>query len=206
MRVRKVVLGSLVALLSTWTSPARAKKEKSDSFAIERIDYSGEGCPPGSVAASATADAGAFIVVFSRMFAQAGPGVDAAAAKQKCQVHLQLAVPKGWSYALTAVDFRGYAAIDTAVVASQATTYHMSGESPESTAAFRWQGAFDDEYAVADVGGGAPPYWSRCGGGKNLMITTTITVDNRANRAGGGLLELDDVDGQLFHLEWQTCR
>ena len=204
MRIRNLVLGSSLALFS-WTSPATAKKAKPDSFAIEKIDYSGEGCPPGSVSASTTSDAGAFIVLFSQMYAQAAPNVGSAAAKQKCQLHLQLAVPKGWSYALTAVDFRGFAALDESIDASEESTYHMSGESPETTAAFRWHGAFEDEFAVEDIGAHAPPYWSRCGGGKNLMITTTIAVDASANRAGSGLLELDDVDGQLFHVAWQAC-
>jgi hypothetical protein len=204
MRARNLVLCSSLALVS-WPAPATAKKAKPDSFAIERIDCSGEGCPPASVSASATADAGAFIVLYSRMYAQAAPNVDAAFAKRKCQLHLQLAVPKGWSYALTAVDFRGFAALDASVDASEESSYHMSGESPETTAAFRRHGAFEDEFAVEDIGANAPPYWSRCGGGKNLMITTTIAVDAGANRAGSGLLELDDVDGQLFHVAWRPC-
>jgi hypothetical protein len=189
MRARNLVLCSSLALVS-WPAPATAKKAKPDSFAIERIDYSGEGCPPASV---------------SRMYAQAAPNVDAAFAKRKCQLHLQLAVQKGWSYALTAVDFRGFAALDASVDASEESSYHMSGESPDTTAAFRWHGAFEDEFAVEDIGANAPPYWSRCGGGKNLMITTTIAVDAGAHRAGSGLLELDDVDGQLFHVGWRPC-
>jgi hypothetical protein len=193
-----------LAVLS-WARPAAAKKPNADLFSIERIEYSGEGCPTGSVSAAVTDDSSSFILIFSRMYAEAGPAAGAAAARQTCKVHLQVRVPKGWSYALAAVDFHGFAGLDAAVNAWQQTTYHLSGESPEKTAAFTWQGEFNDEYAVQDLGAGAPPYWSRCGGGKNLMITTTIAVDNSGDRTASGLLELDDIDGELFHLAWQHC-
>jgi len=182
-----------------------AEHPPSSAFSIERISYSGAGCPAGSASAAATDDGGAFIVIFSKMAAQAGPSVAADASKRSCEVHLQLSIPKGWSYALTSVDFHGFAALDSGVVASQAMTYHISGESPESTAAFSWQGPLQDEYAIADIGGAAPPYWSRCGGGKNLTIKTTLTVGAGSSRDASALLELDDVDGQIFHLSWQSC-
>jgi len=182
-----------------------AQHPQSPAFSIERISYSGAGCPAGSASAAATDDGGAFIVIFSQMAAQAGPSVAGDAAKQGCEVHLQLSVPKGWSYALTSVDFHGFVALDPGAVASQAMTYHISGESPESTAAFNWQGPLQDEYAIANIGGAAPPYWSRCGGGKNLTIKTTLTVGAGPSRDASALLELDDVDGQIFHLSWQSC-
>lgn len=207
MRSRLIVVMTSAAFL---IHPARAVNKAPapdpSSFAIDSIDYSGTGCPSQSLAAAITADAQSFIFIFSKLYAQAGPGVGANEANKRCQIHLKLTVPPRWSYAIASVDYHGYAALDSAVRASQQTTYHMSGESPDTTAAFTWQGSFDDVYVVGELGSGTPPYWSRCGGGKNLMITTTINVDNAANAAGSGLLEVDDADGQILHVSWQQCR
>jgi hypothetical protein len=158
------------------------------------------------VSAAITRDAGTFIFIFSSFYVQAGPGVSPSDSKKQCQIHLKLTVPPNWSYALGRVDYRGYAALDPSVNASQQMTYHMSGEGPDNTAAFTWQGAFEDEYTVTDLGGNAPPYWSRCGKGKNLMITTNLDIDNSANSSGNGLLEVDASDGQILHVAWQRCR
>jgi len=205
MRVRHIFL----YWLFLFVFPAHlsfAQHPQSTGFSIERIDYSGAGCPAGSISAAATDDGNAFIVIFSKMIAQAGPAVAVGASKQSCEVHLQLSIPKGLSYALTSVDFHGFVALDPGVVASQAMTYHISGEAPESTTAFNWQGPLQDEYAIEDIGGAAAPYWSRCGGGKNLTIKTTLTVGTPSSHDASALLELDDVDGQIFHLSWQSCR
>ncbi|MGZ3425027.1 MAG: DUF4360 domain-containing protein [Polyangia bacterium] len=198
---------SIFALVSfSHSSPAQKKSSPNpNSVTIDSVDYSGNGCPAGSLSAAITPDAQRFIFIFSKLYAQAGPGIDSAATSQQCRIHVKLTVPKNWSYALDMVDFNGFASLDSSVSASQQTTYHMSGESPDTTAAFTWQGVFDDEYSVQDLGGSSPPYWSRCGGGKNLMVTTKVAVDNTANRAGSGILEVDDVDGVMLHLSWQRC-
>jgi hypothetical protein len=203
-------LGITLLLGASLSYPARAGEKKStpdpNSVTIESVNYSGTGCPKGSLATAITNDAQTFIFIFSSLYAQTGPGVSPSEAKKQCQIHIKLSVPPNWSYALTTVDYRGYTSLDPSVSASQAMTYHMSGESPDSTAAFSWQGALDGEYAVTDIGGQSPPYWSRCGGGKNLMIRTDIDVDNSANLSGSGLLEVDTSDGQMVHVSWQRCQ
>ena len=78
-----------------------------------------------------------------------------------------------------------------------------SGESPETTAQARWQGAFDDSYNVRDLGADGGAYSSRCGGGKNLMITTALQVDGPAGAEG--VLDVDSIDGEVHHLSWTRC-
>ncbi|MDB4964976.1 MAG: hypothetical protein JWN44_665 [Myxococcales bacterium] len=204
MRTRNVIIG--VAMISSLSAPSSAKKPETPAVGtvvVESVAYSGDGCPDGSVATHISPDAEAFTVIFSRFLAEVGPVAAATTARRQCKLHVKLSVPHGWSYALSGTDFRGYATLDAGVVATRQSTYHMSGESPETTAQYRWQGAFDDDYVVRDLGGDAAAYWSRCGGGKNLMITTIIDVDGRTG--GTGVLDVDSIDGEVHHLIWRRC-
>jgi hypothetical protein len=207
MQFRKILI---LALWLGLSASAEARKPAAtpdpNSVTIQSVKYSGTGCPKGSLSAAITDDAQTFIFIFSSFFAQVGPGVSPSDSNRQCQIHLQLNVPPNWSYALTTVDYRGYVQIDPSLQATQATTFHMSGESPDSTIPFNWNGPMDSEYGVTDIGGNSPPYWSRCGGGKNLMIRTDLSIDNSGNSNGTGLLELDATDGQMLHVSWQRCQ
>jgi hypothetical protein len=197
-------------LIISTTNIASAKKPTTTgpaqgSVSIQSIAFEGDGCPPGSATASLSPDGQAFTVIFSGFGASAGPTAKATDASHRCQLHVKVAVPKGWSYALSGVDFRGYVQLDPGVVASQQARYHLSGESPETTAAYTWQGAYDDDYAVRDIGATSPLYWSGCGKGKNLEIVTEVKVDNAQAPTQSGFLAVDSIDGEVFHLQWRAC-
>jgi hypothetical protein len=204
MPIRNVIL--IAAIAVGFSLPSSAKKPDAPdngAVTVESVSYSGDGCSNGTVATHISPDAEAFTVIFSEFLAEVGPVVHTTSARRRCKLHVKLGVPRGWQYALAGTDFRGYATLDPGVVATRQSTYHMSGESPETTSQYRWQGGFDDDYAVRDLGGDAAPYWSRCGGGKNLMITTTLEVGGPAGAAG--VLNVDSIDGEVHHLTWTRC-
>jgi len=200
---------SLLIVICCLSSTSLAKKPPPSTHptgvAIESVTYSGDGCPAGSVAVGLSPDGEAFTVAFSDLFAAVGAGIAATDATHHCQLHLKLTVPAGWSYALASVDYRGYVSLDEGLTARRQSRYHISGESPETAVASTWNGAVDDSYAVRDLGIGAPApaYWSRCGKGKNLLIDTELDVQGAAG--GEGLVTVDTLDGEIFHLVWQPC-
>src|SRR5687767_3549531 len=85
------------------TSPSLANRPAPTTVAIDSVTYSGDGCPPGSVAITLSPDGEAFTVAFSQLFAAVGSGVAATDAAHRCKLHLKLTVPPGWSYALASV-------------------------------------------------------------------------------------------------------
>jgi hypothetical protein len=184
---------------------AKPKGPPTGTVRIESISYDGDGCPPGSLAAALSDDGLAFTLSYSEMVASVGPGTGAADKSRRCQIQATVTVPPGWSYALASVDFRGFASLQPGVVAHQQSTYHISGESPEKSDAVTWTGAFEDDFQIRDLGAGTEPYFSRCGKGKNLKITTRIDVDNHGDKKATGLLAVDTLDGEIYHLVWQTC-
>jgi hypothetical protein len=199
---------SLLVVICCLSTPSLAKKPPPSALptgvSIDSVTYSGDGCPPGSVAIGLSPDGEAFTVAFSSLFAAVGSGIAATDATHHCQLHIKLTVPPGWSYALASVDYRGYVALDPGLTATRQSRYHISGESPVKAVASTWTGAIDDNYAVRDLGAGAPApaYWSRCGKGKNLIIENQLDVQGAS---GEGLVTVDALDGEIFHLVWQQC-
>ena len=174
------------------------------AVAIDSVTYSGDGCPAGSVAVGLSPDGEAFTVAFSQLFAAVGSGLAAEDAGQHCRLHIKLSVPAGWSYALASVDYRGFVMLDDGMTATRQSNYHISGESPVKALGSTWSGALDDNYSVRDLGAGAPApaYWSRCGKGKNLIIDSRLHVHGTS---GQGLVTVDALDGEIFHLVWRQC-
>jgi hypothetical protein len=123
----------------------------------------------------------------------------------KCRLHAKVRIPSGWQYALSSTDFRGFVFLEPGLSAEQSASYHMSGESPETTKVATWSGPTEEDYNLRDVGDAAPVYWSRCGKGKNLMITTEVSMTNHGNPASTGYLVADTIDGEIFHLLWRRC-
>jgi hypothetical protein len=191
-------------LICCAASPSLAKKPPPASVAIASVTYSGDGCPAGSVVVTLSPDGEAFTVAFSQLYAAVGAGVAPEDAAHRCKLHLKLTVPPGWSYALASVDYRGYVTLEPGLTATRQSRYHISGESPENTVGSTWTGAVDDTYSVRDLGEGAPApaYWSRCGKGKNLMIESRLDVKGGS---GEGLVTVDALDGEIFHLVWRQC-
>lgn len=202
MDIRK----SLFVLICCSSTASLAKKPAPHpgGVSVESVTYNGTGCPAGSVSVVLSPDGEAMTVAFSQLFAAVGTGIAAADTSHHCKLHVKVNVPPGWSYALASVDYRGYVALDPGMTARRQSRYHISGESPVRTIASTWSGAVDDSYAVRDLGAGAPApaYWSRCGKGKNLMIETRVDVQGAS---GQGLVTVDAVDGEIFHLVWQQC-
>jgi hypothetical protein len=196
---------SSIALVVALSAPAMAQQSfPTNGVTIDSIQSNGLGCPKGSTAAVVSPDGEALTVSFSQFQATVSPG-GGSQAKVKCQLHIKLSIPAGWSYALASVDYRGFIALDDKVTASRQSRYHITGESPETTASTDFNGAVNDDYYVRDIGGDAPPYQSRCGKGKNLMIQSELDIDNSANPQGTGLITVDTLDSEVYHLTWQTC-
>ncbi len=201
-------LGILVVLLAARPSiGAGPVHERPDTFGIDGITIQGDECP-GGAATDVSTDREAFTVIFSNFLAQVDPTTHQA--KAKCKVTLKMNVPAGWSYAVTSVDFRGFVSLEPGVTATKQTRYHMAAQgkdkTPERGPVFTWNGPFEEDFAVRDIGDLTEPYWSRCGKGKVFQISTDVTLTNpNGNAAASGFLALDSIDGQVFPVQWRHC-
>jgi Domain of unknown function (DUF4360) len=178
--------------------------DANEPVGIQVVTYEGDGCTTATPVI--TDDKEAFTLIFDDFITSVQPG-GARKTKRKCKVTLQVTVPKGWTYALSSVDFRGYAMLEAGVSARQLNTYHIQGEGPERSVSLDTRGPLDDTFAVRDVGGPVvQPQFARCGKGKFVKITTDVTVERPpGDNVSSGFLALDSVDGQVYHMLWKRC-
>ena len=200
----------VVAALAMVPVAARAEAPPPSEVGVEigSLSYSGSGCPQGSAAVIFSADRQEFTVLYSAFALETGPGL-AGAARKDCQLHLKMRIPKGWSYALTNVDFSGFAALDPGVVASLESRYHLSGEGPVRVDALELAGPYEpNDYVHRDAFPDGS-LSSACGKGKNVQIKTSVRISNKPNPEGAGVIFVDATDGalqQTYRLAWTRCK
>lgn len=194
----------VTALALLFPTVARARPSPPPgAVTIDSIDAHGDGCATGTALASVSPDGEAFTVGFAHFSVDVGAGT-AASVTAGCTLHFKVTVPPGWSYALARVEHVGFAALDAGVTATRRARFHLSGEAPEQAVVSTLSGPFAGDHAVDDAAG-APAYWSRCGKGKNLIITTEVSLE-RGDASAEGEITVDAIDGEVYHLVWQTCR
>ena len=197
------LLAGVAALVSTNSAKAQAVP---DQFAIQRIDYFGAACPSGSATVDISSDRRSFVVTYTRLQAQAGPGVSLTQATKACTLTLYLVYPSGWAWSIAAVATRGNVSLGPSVFADVRLRYSFPGgtsaEQILSVAGPRL-GDFELRKAVAER------IWSPCGGRVLPMtIGSNVRVNNGLAPSQPGLITVEQSDGTfkvIYDIEWQHC-
>ena len=95
---------------------------------IESIEAIGTGCPPGSFVDSISGDQLAFTLAYSEYTAEDGPGIPRLEARKNCNIILDITYPVGWTFAIFAVDFRGFADLESNTEGTVAAQYFFQGQ------------------------------------------------------------------------------
>ncbi len=195
-KLASMILKSGVALLFS-TVAASAFADAPAYVRVRSISYAGSGCPAGSVASNTSPDRQAFTLLFDQYIAEVGPGVPFREKRKNCQVNLDLDFPQGWSYSIFSVDYRGYEALERGVKAAQQSSYYFQGQGSTAVLKTIMVGPTDQNFTIRDTLGLEALVWSPCGAQRALNINTQLTVDNSRASWSHGLITTDSIDGQL---------
>src|SRR5258706_10238895 len=110
-----------------FASAASAARPTVDTLTITGIQYSGTGCPAGSVAYTWTADSRVFELIFSKYEALLGPGIPASEARKACDIVVSFEAPDGVEPWVPQVQYNGFAQLDPGISARRAATYKLQG-------------------------------------------------------------------------------
>ena len=189
------------------SAPLAARKHAAPAAdspgSIESATFNGTGCAGNSAAGAISPDTLALTSTFSDFLAAVGPGNEPDAASRNCLITVNVNVPAGWSYALNGVDYRGFAALDSGVMATRKSLYMISGSPVHVTPPARLKGPFSDDFAQTDVGPDAPGVWSPCGGGQVLWVAAQTEVSNGGHASRQGQITIDSIDTEL---QWRRCQ
>ncbi|KAF8464688.1 hypothetical protein BDZ91DRAFT_628573, partial [Kalaharituber pfeilii] len=179
-----------------------------DQVYIKSIEYAGTGCPAGSVAAVLAVDGSNVAIAFDAYVASVGPGIAITENRKNCLININLVYPQGWSYTIHDTDYRGFVSLDDKVTALQKSTYFFTGETDQMEAWSSWTGPIELDYKFTDTIEKAAIVWSSCDAKTTLNINTQIRVDNKANKAGSGLITTDVITHKVTHVlgfQWKQC-
>jgi hypothetical protein len=208
---------SLGLLLAMTAGPAYAQATPPvGSVYIQSLQYSGAGCPQQSVNGDVALDGSAFTILFGAFTAMVGPGAPPNDGEKDCRIIMKLALPPGWSYAVTTLDLRGLVKLDNKVMATERSTWYFEQSRRNHSPHIKYNGPIDRDYVergIADPNdgpGGSKAEYNRCGENPNLIIDTNVKVDAHGSPRNNpfGIMTVDSADGQVkhtYHVIWKKC-
>lgn len=204
-----------LALLALATLPSlshAADAPPRDAVTIQSYSYSGSGCPSDTVAPTLSNDNQALTLGFAEFNAEVLPNGPSSQARKQCTITVQLDYPTNFSYAISKVDYRGYAYLDPKVVATHISHYSFDDRKKPRRYISKLGNSdtlVDENYLFTDNLPQGKFAYSNCGQTRALVIDTEITVDNRKNRQGQGTMMSDSLDLDLrteYRLHWKRCK
>jgi hypothetical protein len=182
----------------------------SDKIVIDVVTVNGSGCPAGTAAVAMSPDNTAFTVTYSTYMAQVGVGATSTDFRKNCQINLKVHVPSGFTYAISKVDYRGFASIESGANATQRANYYFQGQSQTAYASHTFRGPWADDWQTSDEVPLASMVWHPCGALRNLNINTELRVAAGTSnpRTTTSFISMDSTDGEIntiYHFSWGRC-
>lgn len=176
---------------------------------IQSVQYAGTGCPQGSISSLLSVDAQALTVIFDQYAVETAGEAPQKKNTKDCQIRLEVAAPKGWSYSIASMQIRGFADLDAGATGIQTANLRY-GRSPGgmiNLGRLKLDGEYRADYEQAFDLTLRNLNWSSCAETtKPVIINTQIAVKSR--RGAKGSMTVDSFDGQMSHeynLLWKQC-
>jgi hypothetical protein len=205
MPTTSVLAAMLVSAIAA--SPGGAVDPPSDRVTIEKLSVNGTGCRPDTAAVAVSPDNAAFTVSYSTYLAQAGVGSKNKDERRTCSLTIRLNVPANLTYAISAVDYRGFAHLEPGASATLSARYHFQGTGAPAYTVHAFASGFDDYWQVTDPAGAGAAFGA-CGKDRKVDIDTELrALADRAD-APTSLIAMDSTDGEAtstYHLAYRNC-
>jgi hypothetical protein len=179
---------------------------------ITDVSWSGSGCPQGTVSTSLTDDRTTVTFGFDAFQTYIGPGLAVQDRSKNCQLHLTLAYPGGFQFAIVESTYHGYAQLEKGITGTFYATYYFSQDAASTTTTRTsiegggvWAGG--QVYTKQDQIPTASVIWSPCGAAGNLNINNRIGLTT-TNQTAFGMLTDDDATVAFTHqlnMQWRGC-
>ncbi|GII81901.1 hypothetical protein Sru01_68830 [Sphaerisporangium rufum] len=212
MRKLLAVGMGIVAFFAMATTPAHAwpTTPPPDKIIIDVVTVNGSGCPAGTAAVAVSPDNEAFTVTYSDFLAQVGVGALPTDFRKNCQLNLLVHVPQGFTYAILAADYRGFASLAKGSSATQKSNYYFQGHPQTTAITHTLKGQFEDNWQFTDTTDVAQVVYAPCGEARNFNINTELRVSAGTSdpKTTTSFIAMDSTDGSIkttYHFSWMPC-
>jgi hypothetical protein len=201
-----MVGGVLVAATLAVPSPAFAVSPPPTRVTIEKLKVDGTGCRPATTTIAVSPDNEAFTIIYSTYLAQAGAGSKNKDERKKCSVTIRLNVPPNLTYAISAVDYRGFAHLEPGASATLTAKYDFQGAGTPRNTVHTFPSGLDDTWQITDTVGGKAVF-GKCGKDRKVDIDTELRAQADRANAPTSLIAMDSTDSQVntYHLTYRSC-
>ena len=195
--------------MAAQVAPADAEPPPGN-ITLDLKSVNGSGCPEGTAAVAVSDDKTAFTVTYSAYTAQVGPAAEPTDRRVNCQLAMVANIPQGYTYAIAAADYRGYAFLARGAWGLEKASYYFQGSPGTEYRSHRIDGPQDDNFAFTDETAIAALVWARCGVKRNFNVNTELRVNagwSNPNK-NPSYLNMDSTDisvSTIFHLAWKHC-
>src|SRR5690348_6020506 len=151
MRTRTILAGTLcgavMAVMAAVPAHATGYLDGStpppiDKIVIDVVTVNGTGCPAGTAAVAVSPDNTAFTVTYSAYTALVGVGATSTDWRKNCQLNIVVHVPQGFTYAISKVDYRGFASVEGGANAIERANYYFQGQSQTAYVSHTFAGPY----------------------------------------------------------------
>lgn len=204
----KSALSSASELGSTSELAYKSKVDPpSDRVTIDTLSVNGTGCRSDTTTVAVSPDKEAFTVLYSTYLAQAGASTKNKDERRKCGITVRLNVPANMTYAVSAVDYRGFAHLEAGASATLSSRYHFQGSGTPAFTEHAFASGLVDDWQVTDtVGAGAE--FGKCGKDRKIDIDTELRAQSPRVDSPTSFITMDSTDGEIsstYHLTYRNC-
>lgn len=205
----------VVNRVSEAVSPIPVTIDVGDGLRFLDITANGTGCPPlmgldkYSWEANISPDGETFTITFSQYEATVNPTTPLFVTKD-CTLGINVRVPNGFTYAVSAFDYGGYVFLDSVGMrATQKAEYYFQGDQIRSVNGNTLIiGPESNDYILHDEISTASLVWAPCGASRLLNVKTRLTLQNNTSKTGTGYINTSVIDGRVtftINLKWALC-
>lgn len=204
-----IAIGSL--LVSTVLAPPAAVPPPgppSGQVTIDKLKVNGTGCRPATTTVAVSPDKEAFTVIYSTYLAQAGAGTKQKDQRRNCSITVRLNAAQNVTYAVAAVDHRGYAHLEPGAAAALAARYHFQGAGAPDHTVTAFPSNLDDNWQVTDAVPAGSRKYGPCGKDRKFDIDTELRVNTVRADSPTSFVTMDSTDGAVsttYRLVWKSC-
>lgn len=201
-----LILFTLLFSTSTWAQVGPSQAE------ITSVQLQGAGCDETTAAVSFSPDLQDLSILFDNYILEAGAqnvNIRTLRSELNCQVKVGIRIPRGWSFAFSGVDYRGFADIPRGVDGYQRLIFQNPMSPMVSMREARFRGPASSNYEFS--GRQKRLIWSVCGQ-THLDITLLSVLGVQYHMRGhypDALVALDSQDMSLkqsLQIVWRQCR
>lgn len=147
------------------------------------VKLQGTGCPPASTSTSISADGKQFETTFDHF--EAIVDENKSLAVKDCLMGITMKSPSGFSFAVTALRYEGYAYLEKGQSARVVVKHYFAG-APVQTEEKRTElvGPYDDTFTFEEPISPSDIVWSPCGTDRYLTLHAMLRLTNNSRKAG----------------------